>query len=135
MVIIIIGIIFLNLIFFLLIGIGSVSMASVEGVAEPWLHTLIPYWIAVHIPYIFYLTIMIKDRQQEQKMTAIKHSISRTAWLAFPGGIALFMFFGSNIPWIAVVIPLIQIIIAISVYLRRINNSLLTPADKSLRGQ
>jgi hypothetical protein len=116
MLLLIIGLVFINFVFFLLIGIGSISMANVEGVAEPWLTTLIPYWIAAHIPYVFYVFNLIKDHKNGRDSTAIKRSISRSAWIALPGGIALFMFVGSKIPWAAVVIPFIQTLIAIIVY-------------------
>jgi hypothetical protein len=116
MLLLILGLIFLNVIFFLLIGIGSVSMANVEGVAEPWLSTLLAYWIVVHVPYAFYIINFIKDHRNGRDSTAIKQSISRSAWIGFPGGVALFMFFGSKIPWAAAVIPLIQTLIAIIVY-------------------
>ena len=114
----IISLLFVNMMFFFLIGIGGVSMASVEGVVSPWLHRLYPFWIIAHIPYAFYVINLIRNRKNENSLIAIKRSISFSAWLAFPGGIAIFMFFGSKIPWVVVIIPLIQTTIAIFVYIR-----------------
>ena len=118
MTLLITGLIFINLLFFALIGIGGASMASVEGIASPLIPAIFLFWICAHIPYGFYIVSLIKNKKSEKKLNATRRSISLSAWLAFPGGIALFMFIGSKLSWAAVVIPLIQTIIAISVYLR-----------------
>jgi len=112
------GLLFINLIFLALIGIGGASMASVEGVASPVTNTIFLFWIIAHIPYGFYIANLIRNKKSEKKLTAIQRSISFSAWLAFPGGVTLFIFIGSKLAWAAVVIPLIQTLIAISVYLR-----------------
>jgi len=112
------GLLFINLIFLALIGIGGVSMANVEGIAPSVTHTIFLFWICAHIPYAFYIVNLIRNNKNEKKLNAAKRSISLSAWLAFPGGVTLFMFIGSRISWAAVVIPLIQTIIAISIYLR-----------------
>ena len=113
-----ISLLFINLMFFFLIGIGGMSMASVEGVAAPWLHIILYFWICAHIPYLFYITNLIKNKKDKNKLLATKRSIASSAWLAFPGGIAIFMFIGSKIPWAAMIFPIIQTIVGVYVYLK-----------------
>ena len=112
------SLLFMNLMFFLLIGIGGAAMASVDGVALPWIYTLIPLWIVANLPYVFYLVHLVKNKENEKGLSAIKHSIASSAWLAFPGGITIFIFFGSKIFWVGFLIPFIQIIIAVYIYIK-----------------
>ena len=109
---------FLNLILLLLITIGSTAMASVEGVALPWMDTLLSLWVVGNIPYAFYALLLMKNRKDTKRLNTIKHTIASSAWLAFPGGIVMFIFFGSKIYWVGYTIPAIQILLALYVYVK-----------------
>ena len=83
MTLLITGLIFINLLFFALIGIGGASMASVEGIASPLIPAIFLFWICAHIPYGFYIVSLIKNKKSEKKLNATRRSISLSAWLAF----------------------------------------------------
>lgn len=118
MILLAVSLVFVNLIFFGLLAIGSTSMATVEGVALPWLDILFSLWVCFHIPYVFYLITSYRNLKNEKQSIAVKRSVVFSAWLAFPGAVGLFILMGSKIVWLAAVIPLIQTLVAISVYLK-----------------
>ncbi len=118
MILLVVSLVFVNLVFFGLLAIGSTSMSTVEGVASPWLNILFSLWVCFHIPYVFYLITFYRNRRNEKQLIAVKRSIVFSAWLAFPGAVGLFILMGSEIVWLATATPFIQSLVAISVYLK-----------------
>ena len=119
MILLIVSFLFVNLILLLLVGIGGASMASVDGIALPWQNSITLFWLTANLPYLVYAFVYLKDLRNENDSLALKRCISTSAWLAFPGGVALLLFFGSKIPWAAAVFPVVQFMLAIFIYIRK----------------
>lgn len=116
--------------FFGLFALASVSMASVEGVAQPWKGKLLTFWLLYHLPFVGYTVGLIRSRGESRLFSF--RCISHSAWIAVPGAAVLFMFFGSRLEWVAMLVPIVQILVYI--VSRRITTSPLSDADTATPG-
>ncbi len=111
------GLVFLNLVFFMLLSIGGASMAVVEGVAgSSWLETLFITWLVFHIPWLFYGFVTAAGKSDPEKLASAEKCRQKTAWLAFPGAIAVFFLIGSNRLHYAIIFPMLQLSAALIIY-------------------
>ena len=92
---VLLGFIICNFAFFVLIAIGGMSMAVVEGVADPsWSKTLYDLWISFLIPYVLYTLLLIKNWKNQALFSASFLGIICSIWLTVVGIIAVFHFLG-----------------------------------------
>lgn len=112
------GLLFINFIFFMLFAIGGASMANVEGVAGSWAMELSVIWLIFNIPWLIYAVSYSRNYHNKVVLAKVRKCVRYTGWLAFPGGISVFILIGSSKVLFSLIFPVVQTISAIVLFRR-----------------
>ena len=107
------GLLIINATFLLIVAVAGASMASVDGVAQPWQRQIYAAWAVHWLPYLIYLVSYVAVRP------AARHGVLRgilfSAWLVLPAALSAFIFVESAA---IVILPLLQILLFAVVWRR-----------------
>lgn len=113
------GLIPVNLVFFMLMAIGGVSMAVVDGIAGDWQTQIIILWALFNGPYLYFGFLQMRATKDPGLLPAAQKAMLYTNWLALPGAMCAFFLVGSiNAQWLSLAFPLVQITAAAIIFNR-----------------
>jgi len=119
------GLIPINLVFFMLMAIGGVSMANVEGVAGDWQTQIFILWALFNAPYVYFGMLQMRAQKDPSRLPAAQKAMSYTNWLALPGAMCAFFLVGSpKAQWLSLVFPLLQLVIAALIFNRSVRSDI-----------
>lgn len=103
----------------MLMAIGGVSMANVEGVAGDWQTQIFILWALFNTPYVYFGMLQMRAKKDASLVPATQKAIKYTNWLALPGAISVFFLVGSiNAQWLSLIFPFLQLVTAAIIFNR-----------------